>query len=280
MPKLQIFPQGTSGGSAGPGRKAGDGGRTRGEVKGWSKGAARRNVAWLWSINPDELGNDGWAVTLTMGGWPESSVEWHAARRALIKRLERDGMRSFHWIVEATAVGRPHLHMAVYGPPQLEHSIATSWLAICERHGWPAWWKGQHVVPIHDSTGWSQYVAKHGARGVAHYQREEIPAGWEKSGRLWGKGGDWPEVEPMEWELQPAEFHRYRRLLMSYVRAKMRAADVPPKVIKRLGQQLKDPELGRTAGVGYWVHEDVSSALVALSLGRQSPWVTYEWEKH
>jgi hypothetical protein len=277
MPKLHIFPQGTSGGSAGPGRKPGDGGKKRGAVRGWSKGAARRNVAWLWSVDPDQLGSDGWAVTLTMGGWPESAVEWHAARRALLKRLDRDGIRAYHWIVEATALGRPHLHMALYGPGQLDQITALHWLAVCAKHGWEARWKAQHIVPIHDANGWSQYVAKHGARGVAHYQREEMPAGWEKSGRLWGKGGDWPEVEAMEWDLSPAEFHRYRRLLMSYLRAKMRAADVPPKSIRRLGQQLSDPELGRTAGVGYWVHEDISSIFVEMSLGRLPPEVKYEW---
>lgn len=277
MPLVRIYPQGSSGGSAGPGRKPDDGGKTRGKVVGWSKSAARRNVAWLWSVDPDQLASDGWAATFTMGGWPESSDQWHAARRALIRRLERAGLRSYHWVIESTALGRPHLHMALYGPGKLDGEAGLAWLAICAKYGWEARWKSQHVVPIHDARGWSEYVAKHGARGVGHYQRETIPVGWEKTGRLWGKGGDWPTVEAMEWDLTPAEFHRYRRLLLAYLRARMLRAGVPHKSVNRLGQQLKDPDLGRTAGVGYWVHEDVSSLFVSLSLGRQSPEVKYEW---
>lgn len=280
MPKLTIRPLGTSGGSPGPGRDPDDGGKPRGEVKGWSVGASRRNTAWLQSVDPLGLGNDGWAATFTMGGFPESSDSFHRARRALLARLDRAGLRRHHWVVESTALGRPHLHMALYGPGQLDRVATLAWLEICDREGWPAEFKAQHVVRITDSIGWAQYLAKHASRGVDHYQRNTIPHGWERTGRLWGHGGDWPIPPPLEVELEQAEFYRYRRLALAYVRAKMRKSGVRGKYIRRTGKALRNPDEKRSrwAGVTHWMHEDVSASLVELSLGAKPHLRTdYEW---
>ena len=42
----------------------------RGEVGGWSEGAARRNVRFLYGIEERELHGDGFAVTLTVRDCP------------------------------------------------------------------------------------------------------------------------------------------------------------------------------------------------------------------
>lgn len=82
----------------------------------------------------------------------------------------------------------------------------------------------QAVVPITGAEGWLKYLSKHASRGVAHYQRQGVPAGWSKSGRLWGHGGAWPTSEPTAMVLDDPSFRRMRRLVRSYVIAEARAA--------------------------------------------------------
>jgi hypothetical protein len=83
----------------------------------------------------------------------------------------------------------------------------------------------QACVPITGPEGWLKYLSKHASRGVAHYQRQGKPAGWEGTGRLWGKsGGDsWPVVEPVAGVLDDQAFRRLRRMVRGYVVAEARA---------------------------------------------------------
>ena len=82
----------------------------------------------------------------------------------------------------------------------------------------------QQVTPITGPVGWLKYLSKHAARGVRHYQRQGKPAGWDKTGRLWGHGGGWPEVEPLQMHLTTEQGHRVRRLVKRYAIAQARAA--------------------------------------------------------
>ena len=75
----------------------------------------------------------------------------------------------------------------------------------------------------HGSLGWLEYLSKHASRGVAHYQRRGTPAGWTKTGRLWG-GRTWPVVEPVEAVITDVTMRRVRRLVRSYVVADARTA--------------------------------------------------------
>jgi hypothetical protein len=75
---------------------------------------------------------------------------------------------------------------------------------------------GQQVTPILDAAGWLKYLSKHAARGVRHYQRQGKPAGWETTGRLWGRGGEWPEIEPLRLHLTTDQAWRLRRLVKRY----------------------------------------------------------------
>jgi hypothetical protein len=83
---------------------------------------------------------------------------------------------------------------------------------------------GQRVTPITGPVGWLKYLSKHAARGVRHYQRQGTPAGWERTGRLWGKSGGWPEVEPLRLQLTTRQGHQLRRLVKRYAIAQARAA--------------------------------------------------------
>lgn len=81
--------------------------------------------------------------------------------------------------------------------------------------------KAQHIERIDAIHGWSAYVAKHCARGVNHYQRLKavLPATWTSSGRLWGKGGDWP-ARSETLTLDNVSYYRLRRAIRKWLRAK------------------------------------------------------------
>jgi hypothetical protein len=78
----------------------------------------------------------------------------------------------------------------------------------------------QHVLPVTSIAGWCLYLSKHASRGVIHYQRQggSLPPGWETSGRLWAKGGDWPTREDQR-EVDHGTLDRFKRLLARHQRA-------------------------------------------------------------
>lgn len=82
---------------------------------------------------------------------------------------------------------------------------------------------GQEHVEITGPLGWLEYLSKHASRGVAHYQRQGKPAGWESTGRLYGHGGSWPVVEPLSMVVDDPTMRRLRRLVRSYVVADARS---------------------------------------------------------
>jgi len=275
---VRIWPGGSSGGFAGAGHRLTD--TKRGEVKGWTKAASRRLVAWLWSVNADALDrSDGWAVTLTCGVTPDSAEEWQAARRAFQERMRRHGVELQHWVVEWTKKGRPHMHMALYGGGRLDIHALVAWLEVCDKRGWPVTARAQHITPITGATGWLMYVSKHAARGVDHYQRIGAPPGWEKTGRLWGHSGEWPVFEPVEVDLERHQFHRYRRLVKAWQQARMRRAGVPAVHIKKLGHRYGDRDRGAMMGVSGWIPDAVSFELLELAL-QAEPRVIYnkDWD--
>lgn len=203
----------------------------RGDVTGWSAGSVRRHSRRLFSIDADDLTGEGFALTLTLRDLP-TQAEWFALRVAWTKRVERmEGFLRLHWVVEWQERGVPHMHCAVYGDgwgPADQRDMLIHWCALAGRFG--AQWAAQDGEPIRGRLGWLRYLSKHAARGVAHYQRQGKPEGWEKTGRLYGFRGQWPFVEPEEVELLPGAYHRLRRLVRSWRIAEARAAlaSLPP----------------------------------------------------
>jgi hypothetical protein len=247
----------------------------RGKVVGWSAAAVRRHTAWLYSIDAPRLDGAGTAITLTMKDTPASADEFHAMRRAFMMRVARLGAIRSHWVVEWQRRGTPHLHCAIYFP-EGQHDlfgdrasivrafeIIDAWVDVAEPYG--AMHQGQHYNPIDGPLGWLKYLSKHASRGVRHYQRTGHPEGWDRTGRLWGHGGDWPTDEPMRFDMSREAYWRYRRLVRSWRVADARASGNPQRIkYARAMLACPQPKLSAVRGVSDWVPEDVTLSLVAL----------------
>jgi hypothetical protein len=266
MATIKLLPNGVSGGFPPPAGTARPG--KRGEVNGWTAGAARRNLQWLWSVNVDDMdAAAGWAVTLTVGETPDSADAWRLAREAWLERCRRAGMTRFHWVTEWTAKGRPHTHAAVYGGADLPglggmiERMLNAWLDIASEHGWPANTRAQHIERIDGVTGWLQYVSKHASRGVTHYQHEGAPEGWERTGRLWGHGGDWPTEEPEVLDVSAPQFVIFRDSVWAWLLNDMLERGVPATVVDETRARWADPEHGNSQGLSGWIPGHVAYAL-------------------
>lgn len=239
----------------------------RGRITGWSSGAVRRHTSWLYSIDAPALDALGYAYTLTMRETPATGEDWQSLRVAFEKRVRRlPGFVRLHWVVEWQKRGTPHLHCAIYfaAPVALDPArVVFAWLAVADRYG--ASLAGQHWDDISGPLGWLQYLSKHAARGVKHYQRQGRPAGWDSTGRLWGRAGAWPAETPMRFDLDMPAYHRYRRLVRSWRIADARAAGDPRRIaLARRMLACPSPRLSAVRGVSDWVPESTSAAFVAL----------------
>lgn len=160
------------------------GGGTRGVITGWGAGAARANRDYLQSIDYDQLPAGGYAVTLTTRTLM-SPAQWRQTRRRLCWWLAKRGA-SAHWVVEWQRRGVPHLHLAVWGVRGAD--VVAWWLAHTDGGR-----SGQHCRRIDRAAVWAKYCAKHGSRGLSHYQRNRasLVGAWlrESAGRMWGHMG-------------------------------------------------------------------------------------------
>lgn len=264
MPIVTVYQHGQSSGTA-PMRN--DHVRAkRDEVMGWSDKTARSNTRFLQSIPLESLTGTGYAFTLTLRDCPVSHADWHRLVKAYIMRLKRMGMVRLHWVTEWQKRGVPHLHGVVYFPEDAGINglqIIHHWCNVASFFVAAEW--AQNVKPISNSLGWLQYLAKHAARGAKHYQRssESIPAGWRKTGRMWGKWGDWHISEPMKFHISRQANFYYRRLVRSY-RISAARADGNPKSIMYARRMLKCNlrNLSEVRGTSGWVPESVTIQLI------------------
>jgi hypothetical protein len=147
--------------------------------------------------------------------------------------------------------------------------MLADWLALAA----PFWAgaKGQHIAPITDAVGWLQYLAKHAARGVSHYQRaaENIPPGWQQStGRVWGHVGEWPLTPPGDIHLTDAEYFALRRMVRAWRVADARSRPAPRgRAIVSARRMLShhDRTLCELRGVSEWIPEHQAVALYQLA---------------
>lgn len=243
----------------------------RGDVGGWSEGATRRNTQFLYSVLEQQLTGAGVAVTLTLRECPPTSDVWHRLRRAWEKRMVRAGMLRLHWVTEWQRRGVPHLHGALWFPGT-QYDLLTpveAWVEVAAAFG--ASLRGQHCRPIDGPVGWFQYLSKHAARGVRHYQRsiDNVPGPWQqRTGRMWGKVGEWPTREGMRIELQDQHgdggFFAYRRLVRGWRLADARAKGDRYRVRQaRQMLQSSDRVLSTVRGVSEWIPQDITLAMLA-----------------
>lgn len=250
----------------------------RDRIKGWTAAAVRRHTAWLYSIDAESLddGLPGFAVTLTLRDCPPSAEEWTRLVRSWIKALERSGLQRMHWVVEWQRRGVPHLHCALYFDPSVQDGgdlACALWFTRAVAFG--AAPQAQQWNPIDGPLGWLQYLSKHAARGVKHYQRTGSPEGWESTGRLWGHRGEWPVVEPSRYEVSRGAYWRLRRLVRSWRVADARSERDPRKRAQRVRYARRmlacpDPRLSPVRGVSDWIPADVMDRLVRLAVAQDA----------
>ena len=236
----------------------------RESVEGWSNSSTRRNTRFLYSVDERKLTGHGFALSLTIRDCPPTADDWKALREAFFQRVRRMGMIRCHWLTEWQRRGVPHMHAAIWFDDDLRQrdpmailTIREHWLAVAGQYG--AGEKGQHVAQITDSVGWFQYLSKHAVRGLGHYQRsnESIPAGWKKTGRMWGKLGDWPTIDPVRYAMQMETFWALRRMVQRWRFADARASGDIHRIraAKRM-LQSSERSSGSVRGVGEWIGTD------------------------
>src|SRR5690606_35556039 len=166
--------------------------------------------------------------------------------------------------------GVPHLHCAIWLPDAYDIGrCLDAWVAVNEDLGCGR--RGQHARIIDGAVGWFQYLSKHAARGVSHYQRsaDNMPEGWKrKTGRVWGYLGDWPRQEALRFNLQDQHgdggWFAYRRLVRSWRTADARASGDRRRTLGARGMlKESDQAISRVRGVMEWMPETVQFALLA-----------------
>ena len=238
------------------------GGGKRGVTSGWSKGAARRNVQFLRSIDEARLDGVHVCATLTVRDCPPNAAVWSALRRRWEHRLRRAGMLRMHWVTELQRRGVPHLHALIGFPADWEASavqqtVVSAWLAVAAVYG--AGPQSQDVREWDVGVAWLAYLGKHVGRRGGHYQRAALPAGWEKSGGVWGHPGDWPVQEPERALTGDREGYRMRRVMKRYQVAEARRRE-QWQGVRYARRMLKAPErkLAEVRGVSVWIPEAIS----------------------
>jgi hypothetical protein len=225
MAKITVMRSGVKGGVGSSGNNTP---KTRGDCNGWSAGSARRNMNFLMTIDSNLINGPGFAFTFTIRDLPASHSEWARLIDNLRKFAYRNGAIRDHWVTEWTKAGKPHLHGIVYNDPEnhnpsLPIQLEGHWLKLTKHLGTSS--VAQHWRALEGLTGWLKYVSKHAGRGFAHYQRQkgELPSQWQKTGRMWGKGGQWPTLSA-QYDLNQRAFFTFRRILKRYLVSQSRSA--------------------------------------------------------
>lgn len=235
----------------------------RGDVGGWSAVSTRSNTRFLYSVREKELTGWGGAYTLTVKDCPVDHEDWKKLREAFFVKLRRMGMVRCHWVTEWQRRGVPHLHCAIWFESDVGAQPLLHWWNISKRYGSSL--QGQHCRTIHDTVGWFQYLAKHAARGVHHYQRsaENIPDGWKKTGRMWGYVGQWPVDAPLSFHVDQEAFYAFRRMVRGLRKAEARlSGDIRQIKYSRRMLTCHNKDLSHVRGVSEWIDQDTMTHLV------------------
>lgn len=286
MPVLKLYPNGLTGGV--PPYKFNPAPPLRDECKGWSLRSSRGNTKFLYSVRSPELSCSaaadpliGLSASLTLRRIPESHDDWKRLRESLFFRLRRKGLYRLHWLTEWQQRGAPHLHAAMWFDQSAAERVTAAngypieafpalikadWLELTTDR-YRAEPSGQAINPIFDEVGWLQYLSKHAARGAAHYQRAlgSIPAGWEKTGRMWGHIGDFPTSEPLGLDLSDRAWFSFRRIVRGWRLAQSRTSKNPRGRRIRSARHMltcKDAVLSRVRGVSEWIPLDLGLSIV------------------
>ncbi|MEE9322436.1 MAG: hypothetical protein V3U76_18490 [Granulosicoccus sp.] len=274
MPVLTILPHGVTGGFGGSHAAEPP---VRSEINGWSSHSAKRNTKFLRSILHGSLTGYGYALSLTVRYCPNSHTDWQKLRNAFFQRLRRLGVTRCHWIVEWQRRRIPHMHLAIWFDDAMAHNVVIDhWLAVTERYESRS--IAQDVKDIYGYDGWAKYVSKHLSRGLQHAQRcnSARPRGWTKSGRVWGKFGNWTTDAGHRVEMSDDAFWSLRRIIKRYRIAQVRQAS-EWKSLTFLRRSLKcaDPEKSAVIGLNEWIPQQVQLRIIHIMLNTGT--LTYQY---
>lgn len=260
-------------------------------TKGWTVNVARRNEQRLQQIDFDAVDGVPAFVTLTMPAQQMADVSasmFHGWLKRWLQYMKRHGMTHYYWILEFQATGNPHLHVLVWldhMPDALEtYKALRSWVRMLDKSGVGARQQGQiwesidvggelvvdgERVPAHPERV-LMYLAKHAARGVAHYQRQiaNMPEDWQyRSGRVWGHDRSLPLREQEDVETDYPTFWTFRRLVRRWRVSEAQAIVDPERrcaavVQARRCLRCSRPDISPYRGLSAWVPADVASALL------------------
>ncbi len=232
------------------------------EPDGWSKGVSRRNKTFLYSVDTERVDGIGYAFTLTLKDCPPTSKEFHRILKNFTLRLRRSGFTRMHWVIEWQRRGVPHIHGITYFKTPPKTGLITHWLKVSKAYG--SQFQSQYVLEINDPIGWKKYLAKHGARGVDHYQRSNLkkPKSWDKAGKMWGHLGNWPTQE-IALEIDSQSFYTFRRLTRSWRKSNARKERNRFR-IKSSRRMLKcnARSLASVRGISEWIPREISLAML------------------
>jgi hypothetical protein len=248
----------------------------RGECQGWTRAVSRRNTDFLMSVESDQLTGFGLALSLTIRDCPPAPACWHKVRRRFLERVRRMQAVRVHWLTEWQKRRVPHLHGAVWFPgPNSLTRVLEHWIQAAREFGAGPY--SQKARIIDGPAGWFEYLAKHAARGVAHYQRsrELIPPEWQqKTGRMWGHSGDWPTSEAKLLDDVPRQVeHQFRRLMIRYQIGKARRQSDPRRLryFRRYRSQAPRETSAAQALPRLWIPEDDQWALLRCAFDSHTP---------
>lgn len=291
MAKVTLMPSGINASVPSPHKRSPG---LRGKCTGWSPGACRRNARFLRSARIDKLPRIGITLTLTVRDLPASAHEWSRIRNLWLNRVRASGAICFHWVTEWTRRGVPHLHAVVFYDLRhwnenwtLQWDLTDEWTAITAHLGSGP--QGQCAKKMTEASGWFQYVAKHSARGAAHYQRQmaSLPDTWDTVGRVWGKGGDW-ETSEIDVDVSMEVFHQLRRLVRGWLVAQARSdlarerrygkakrIEAAERRIVHAAGMLRCHKRGLSTvrGLGHWVNGDAQEELLSAA------WQVAAWKQ-
>lgn len=207
--RVSLYPNGISVGFVGAGNPDPP---PRGQTTGWNAAVSSRLQDFLMRVRVKDLTGAAVSLSLTVRLCPPSADDFAAVRKKFFRAIRSLGFTRWMWVMEWQKRGVPHLHLIVFGSPPLTTILDLALSAakqppISDGARLIRIWLnaardyrpgrlGQDAKQTYAVGGWLEYMMKHMARGVFHAQRSEgfMPDGWEKSGRVWGYGGDWDSV--------------------------------------------------------------------------------------
>ena len=201
----------------------------RGLSLGWSNAAVNNLKSFLRSVLISKLDGVAYEFTATFRDCPETPAAMHRVRRAFLKRLERRSLLRYIWVCEFQKRGVPHFHFIFYFNSERDKKeLLEAWLIVARQYEVKE--VGLSCQKVHNLRGYYEYMSKHTARGITHYQRQKhnMPKEWRgRQPKMWGYSlaESWPVGENVDITELPL-FARFRRAVRFQEIARVRGVIV------------------------------------------------------